>query len=123
MNNRIAVYGFTEEQLVLLKEHMADEYVCKEYDDAVGLISAHCICAIICSEDLDTKSREFLNSFYLDVGENVDEQVIWIDSKTQPPVLEGIYFHYNSLSELLLELDAVLANAENRLMVTRRKGG
>ena len=96
MNNHIAVYGFTEEQLLLLTEHMPDGYVFKKYDDAVGLIGAHCICNIICSEGLDTKSREFLDSFYLDVGENADEQVIWIDSQTKPPVLEGIYFHYNS---------------------------
>lgn len=112
MNDRIAIYGFTEEQLVLLTEHMPERYVHKKYDDAVGLIGAHCICNIICSEDLDSKEREFLDSFYLDVGENADEQVIWIDSKTKPPVLEGIYFHYNSLSELLPELDAVLVRAQ-----------
>ena len=53
MNNRIAVYGFNEEQLVLLMEHMPDGYVYKKCDDAVGLISSHCICTIICSENLD----------------------------------------------------------------------
>ena len=70
MNNRIAVYGFTEEQMLLLTEHMPDGYVYKKYDDAAGLIGTHCICNIICSEGLDAKSRKFLDSFYLDVGEN-----------------------------------------------------
>jgi len=117
MNNRIAVYGFTEEQLVLLTEHTPDGYVCKKYDDAAGLIGSHCICNIICSENLDAKSRKFLDSFYLDVGENVDEQVIWIDSQTKPPVLEGVYFHYNNLEELLPELDEVLIRAQKHYAI------
>ena len=117
MNNRIAVYGFTEEQLLLLTEHMPDGYVYKKYDDAAGLIGAHCICNIICSEALDAKSRKLLDSFYLDVGENFDEHVIWIDPNTYPPVLEGIYFHYNSLSELLLELDEVLIRAQKHYAI------
>ena len=47
MNNRIAVCGFIEEQMVLLIEHIPNGYVCKKYDDAAGLIGAHCICNII----------------------------------------------------------------------------
>lgn len=43
MNNRIAIYGFTEEQLSLFTEHVPDGYVFKKCDDAVGLIGAHCI--------------------------------------------------------------------------------
>ncbi|MBQ7769089.1 MAG: hypothetical protein IJ403_09460 [Oscillospiraceae bacterium] len=117
MNNRIAVYGFTEEQLMLLAEHIPEGYVCKKYDDAVGLIGTHCLCNIICSEGLDTKAREFLDSFYLDVGENADEQVIWIDSQTKPPELEGVYFHYNSLSKLLPELKMVLERAQKHYTI------
>ncbi len=117
MNNRIAIYGFTEEQLSLLLEHIPDGFACKKYDDAAGMISAHCICNIICSKSIDIKSREFLDSFYLDVGENADAQVIWIDPNTKPPVLEGIYFHYNSLSELLPELDKVLERAQKHYTV------
>ena len=117
MNNRFAVYGFTEEQLVLMTEHTPDGYIYKKYDDAVGLIGAHCICNIIYSEGMDTKSREFLDSFYLDVGENADEQVIWIDSQTKPPELEGVYFHYNSLSKLLPELKMVLERAQKHYTI------
>lgn len=117
MNNSIAIYGFAEEQLSLFTEHMPDGYVYKKYDDAVGLIGAHCICNIICSEGIDTESREFLDSFYLDVGENADEQVIWIDSQTKPPELEGVYFHYNSLSKLLPELKMVLERAQKHYTI------
>lgn len=114
MNNSIAIYGFTEEQLSLFAEHMPDGYVYKKYDDAAGLIGAHSICNIICSEGLDNKSREFLDSFYLDVGENADEQVIWIDPQTKPPMLDGVYFQYNNLEELLPELTKVLEKARKR---------
>lgn len=117
MNNRIAVYGFTEEQLVLLTEHMPNGYIYKKYDDAAGLIGAHCICSIIYSENLDVKSREFLNAFYLDVGENANEQLIWIDSQTKPPVLDGIYFHYNNFLELLPELKIVLERARKHYTI------
>jgi len=112
MNNRIAVYGFAEDQLPVLLAHIPDRYVWEKYDNAAGMICAHCICNIVCAEGMDTKSREFLDHFYLDLGENADEQVIWVDSKTKPPVLEGVYFHYNSLSELLPELDVVLDRAQ-----------
>lgn len=117
MNNRIAVYGFTEEQLVLLTEHMPNGYIYKKYDDAAGLIGAHCICNIIYSENLDAKSREFLNAFYLDVGEDADEQLIWIDSQTKPPVLDGIYFHYNNFLELLPELKIVLERSRKHYTI------
>lgn len=119
MNNRIAIYGFTEEQLSLFTEHVPDGYVYKKYDDAAGLIGAHSICNIICSEGLDNKSREFLDSFYLDVGENADEQVIWIDSQTKPPVLDGIYFHYNNFLELLPELKIVLERARKHYTIQK----
>lgn len=117
MNNHIAICGFTEEQRLLFTEHMPDGYVCKKYDDVAGLIGTHCICSIIYSENLDAKSREFLNAFYLDVGENADEQLIWIDSQTKPPVLAGIYFHYNSLWALLLELKMVLERAQKHYTI------
>lgn len=117
MNNRIAVYGFTEEQLLLLTERIPDGYVCKKYDDAAGLIGTHCICNIICSEGLDANSRKFLDSFYLDVAENADEQVIWIDSQTKPPELDGVYFHYNNLEELLPELEVVLERASKHYTI------
>jgi len=117
MKNHIAIYGFTKEQLSLLLAYMPDGYFYKKYDEAVGLIGTHCICSIICSEGIDTKSREFLDSFYLDVGDNVDEQVIWIDSQTKPPELEGVYFHYNSLSKLLPELKMVLERAQKHYTV------
>ena len=94
MNNRIAIYGFTKEQLSLLLAYMPDGYAFIKYDDAAGSIGANCFCTIRCSEGLDTKSREFLNNFYLDVGKNANEQVIWVDSKTKPPALEGVYYHY-----------------------------
>ena len=114
MNNRIAVYGFTEEQLVLFTEHMPDGYVCKKYDDAAGVISAQCVCVVICSEGLDIKSREVLDRFYLDAGANADEQVVWVDSQTKPPVMERVYFHYNNLAELLSELTEVLGRSRKR---------
>ena len=117
MNNHIAIYGFTKEQLSLLLAYMPDGYVFKKVDDASELIGTHGICSIIYSEGIDSKAREFLDNFYLDVGENTDEHVIWIDSKTKPPVLEGVYFQYNNLEELLPELDAVLVKAQKHYTV------
>lgn len=117
MNNQIAIYGFTKEQLSLLLAYMPDGYVFKKVDDASELIGTHGICSIIYSEGIDSKVREFLDNFYLDVGENTDEQVIWIDSKIKPPVLEGIYFHYGSILDLMPELEAVLARASKHYAI------
>ena len=117
MNNHISIYRFTAEQVSLLTAHMPEGYFFRKAADVIELIEAEGICNLICSERMDAKSRRFLDSYYLDVGRNTDTQIIWIDSKTKPPVLEGIYYHYNSLSELLPELDAVLARAQKHFAV------
>ena len=114
MKNHIAIYGFTKEQLSLLLAYMPDGYVFKKVDDASELIGTHGICSIIYSEGIDSKARDFLDNFYLDVGENADAQVIWIDSQTKPPVLDGVYYHYNNLQELLPKLAQVLEKARKR---------
>ena len=117
MNNHIAIYGFTKEQLSLLLAYMPDGYFFRKVTDVTELIAAGRICNIIYSERMNTKSREFLDSFYLDVGENADEQVIWIDSCTKPPVLNGIYYHYDDLLKLLPELKKVLDRAQKHYMI------
>ena len=117
MNNMVFAYGFSEELLAQLQSKVPDKYTLQQTDYAEELIGAHGICNIIYSEGMDPKSRKFLDRFYLDVGENADEQVIWIDSNAKPPVLDGVYFHYNNLEELLPELDAVLVRAQKHYTV------
>jgi hypothetical protein len=119
MNKRISIYGFSGEQLLQLMAHMPDGYVCKEYDDPIELVAEHGLCVIICAEGMDRKARGFLDNFYSEVGENIDEQVIWVDSQTKLPVLEGKHFYYNGLSELLPELDKVLARAQKHYAIQR----
>ena len=119
MNNHISIYGFTTEQISLLTAHMPDGYFFRKAADAIELIEAEGICSLICSERMDANFRKFLDSYYLDIGENADKQIIWLDSKTKPPVLEGVYFHYNSLSELLPELDEVLHRAQKHYSIQK----
>lgn len=117
MKNEVIIYGFTKEQLSLLLAYMPDGYVFKAVDDVIELIGVHGILSVIFSENMDSDARKMLDNFFLDVGENADEQVIWIDSLNKPPVLEGIYFHYNNLLELLPELDMVLERAQKHYTV------
>lgn len=117
MNNHIAIFGFTKEQLSLLMAYMPDGYFFEKVEDVTELLAIHGFCSIIYSEGMNTKSRALLDNFYLDVAANTDEQVIWIDSQTKPPVLEGIYFHYNNLLELLPELDNVLDRAQKHYTI------
>ena len=117
MNNHITFYGFTREQMSLLISYMPDGYFFEKAEDVTELIAAHKVCHFIQSEGMDTKSRALLDSFYLDLGRNADEQVIWIDSQTKPPVLDGVYFHYNNLEELLPELAQVLERARKRYTI------
>ena len=117
MNNQIAIYGFTKEQLSLLLAYMPDGYFFEKVEDLTELLATHGFCSIIYSEGMNAKSRELLDNFYLDVDANTDEHVIWIDSKTKPLVLEGIYFHYDSILDLLPELEAVLARASKHYTI------
>ena len=114
MNNHIVIYGVTKEQLSLLLAYMPDGYFFEKVEDLTELLAIHGFCSIIYSEGMNAKSRELLDNFYLDVDVNADEQVIWIDSQTKPPVLDGVYFHYNNLKELLPELAKVLERARKR---------
>ena len=114
MNNHIVIYGVTKEQLSLLLAYMPDGYFFEKVEDLTELLAIHGFCSIIYSEGMNAKSRELLDNFYLDIDVNADEQVIWIDSQTKPPVLDGVYFHYNNLEELLPELAEVLERARKR---------
>ena len=117
MKNHIAIYGFTKEQLSLLLAYMPDGYFLEKVEDLTELLATHGFCGIIYSEGMNAKSRELLDGFYLDADANIAEQVIWIDSKIKPPVLEGIYFHYGSILDLLPELEAVLARASKHYAI------
>lgn len=117
MNNHITFYGFTMEQMSLLISYMPDGYFFEKVEDVTELIATHRVCHFINSEGMNASSRELLDSFYLDVGENVEAQVIWIDSQTKPPVLEGVYYHYDDLLKLLPELKKVLDRAQKHYMI------
>lgn len=117
MKNHIAIYGFTKEQLSLLLAYMPDGYFFEKVEDVTDLIASNRICCFVNSEGIDANSRELLDSFFLDVGENADAQVIWIDSQTKPPVLEGVYYHYDDLLKLLPELKKVLDRAQKHYMI------
>ena len=117
MKNHIAIYGFTKKQLSLLLAYMPDGYFFEKVEDVTDLIASNRICCFVNSEGIDANSRELLDSFFLDVGENTDAQVIWIDSQTKPPVLEGVYYHYDDLLKLLPELKKVLDRAQKHYMI------
>ena len=117
MKNHIAIYGFTKEQLSLLLAYMPDGYFFEKVEDVTDVIASNRICCFVNSEGMDANSRELLDSFFLDVGENADAQVIWIDSQTKPPVLEGVYYHYDDLLKLLPELKKVLDRAQKHYMI------
>ena len=117
MDRIISAYGLGPEQLDLLAATLPERYILKRLEDTVELIGTHGICSIIYSEGMDSKDRDFLDNFYFDVCKNTDEQVIWIDSNTKPPVLDRVYFHYNNLEELLPELDTVLARAQKHYTI------
>ena len=112
MRYKIAAYGLTEQQLMLLEAALQEEYEPVIAECVTDLIVTDAMCCILDVAALSEDSVRTLLAYYMDVGDRLDETVVWLGDADLPELPS--FVRCDSFPELLTELENILSRAQKR---------
>ena len=112
MRHTIAAYGLAEQQFILLEAALPETHELVEAECVTDLIVTDVTCAIIESSSLDKNALNTLLAYYMDMGDRLDETVVWLGDVALPDL--SSFVRCDSFLDLLTELDSILARAQVR---------
>lgn len=112
MRYKIAAYGLTEQQLMLLEAALQKEYEPVIAECVTDLIVTDAMCCILDVAALSEDSVRTLLAYYMDVGDRLDETVVWLGDADLPELPS--FVRCDSFPELLTELENILSHAKDR---------
>ena len=112
MNNTIITYGFSDEQSVLLESALAGEYEVTPIVCITDLIVTDAVCTVVNAQTLSKEGMRALLAYYMDVGDLLDETVVWIGD-TELPDLPS-FAHCDDYLQLILNCEQIITQAQNR---------
>lgn len=112
MRHKIAAYGLAEQQLILLEAALPETYELVAAECVTDLIVTGATCTIIEPSSLDKNALNTLLAYYMDVGDRLDETVVWLGNVELPDL--SSFVCCDSFLKLLTELDSILARAQIR---------
>ena len=112
MKNIIITYGLTAEHQELLQATVPEEYEVYVAECVTDLIVTDAMCCILDVAALSEDSVRTLLAYYMDVGDRLDETVVWLGDADLPELLSFVCC--GSFLELLTELENILSRAQNR---------
>ena len=121
MRHKIAAYGLAEQQFILLEAALPETHELVEAECVTDLIVTDVTCAIIESSSLDKNALNTLLAYYMDVGDRLDETVVWLGNVELPDLPS--FVRCDSFLDLLTELDSILARSQVRYDTMQMYGG
>lgn len=112
MKYKIAVYGLTNDQELLLKAALPEEYELVIAECVTDLIVTNAVCTVIDAANMGENALRVLLSYYMDVGDRLGETVIWLGNADLPELSSFVLC--DSFLNLLTELDSILDCAQVR---------
>lgn len=112
MNNIIIAYGLLEEQRTLLESALSEEYDISTLDCITDLIVTDAICTVINAEKLSEAGMRTLLAYYMDVGNCLDETVVWLGNVDLPKLPSFVQFE--NYLQLLLNCEQTIKQAQSR---------
>ena len=112
MKNIIIAYGLTAEHQELLQATVPEEYEVYVAECVTDLIVTDAMCCILDVAALSEDSVRTLLAYYMDVGDRLDETVVWLGDADLPELPS--FVRCGSFLELLTELENILSRAQNR---------
>lgn len=112
MNHAVMHYGLTTEQAMLLGVALPQGYELSAGECVTDLIVTNVICTIIDTSQINRDIMNVLLAYYLDVGEQLDETVVWLGNIAIPDLPS--FVRCESFLELLTELESIVAQAQCR---------
>lgn len=112
MKNIIIAYGLTAEHQELLQATVPEEYEVFVAECVTDLIVTDAMCCTLDVAALSEDSVRTLLAYYMDVGDRLDETVVWLGSADLPDLQS--FVRCGCFLELLTELENILSRAQNR---------
>ena len=112
MKNDVITYGFTNEQLSLLMEHIPDGYELTIAECVTDLIVTDAVCTVIVPQNMGEDAVRSLLAYYMDVGDRLDETVVWL-GKVELPNLPS-FVRCDDFLQLLINCKEIVARAKCR---------
>ena len=112
MNNIIITYGLPKDQISLLEAALPETFELVLAECVTDLIVTDATCTIIESSSLDKNALNTLLAYYMDVGDRLDETVVWL-GKVEIPNLPS-FVRCDDFLQLLINCKEIVARAKCR---------
>ena len=121
MDHKIAVFGLTEEQISHLATALPEGYEVTSAECVTDLIVTDAVCCLVEASKMSKDALNTLLAHYIDVGDRLDETVIWLGAAEIPE--RPPFVRCDSFLDLLTDLDGILAQAQTRYDTMQMYGG
>ncbi len=121
MKYKIAVYGLTNDQEVLLEATLPEDYELTTAECVTDLIVTGAVCTVIDATNMGEDALRTLLAYYMDVGNQLSETVVWLGDVELPDL--SSFVRCDSFLDLLTELDSILTRAQVRYDTMQMYGG
>ncbi len=112
MKNDVITYGFTNEQLSLLMEHIPDGYELITAECVTDLIVTNAVCTLIDAANMGEDALRSLLAYYMDVGDQLSETVVWLGDVELPNLPS--FVRCDDFLQLLLKCKEIVEQAQCR---------
>lgn len=112
MRHKIAAYGLAEQQLILLEAALPETHQLVEAECVADLIVTDATCIIIGPSSLDKNALNTLLAYYMDVGDRLDETVVWLGDVVLPNLPS--FVRCDNFLDMLTELESILSGVQVR---------
>ena len=112
MDHKIAVFGLTEEQISHLAAALPEGYEVTKAECVTDLIVTDAVCCVVDASKMSKDAMNTLLPHYMDVGDRLDETVVWLGEAEIPEQLP--FVRCDSFLDLLTDLDGILEQAQTR---------
>ena len=121
MDNLIITCGLTAEQQELLQAAVPEGYGVSAAECITDLIVTDAMCCILDVAVLNEDSIRTLLAYYMDVGDRLDETVVWLGSADLPDLPS--FVRCGCFLDLLTDLGRILSRAKVRYDTMQMYGG
>lgn len=112
MSHKITTHGLTEQQLMLLEAALPEDYELTTAECVTDLIVTDAVCTVIVPQNMGEDAVRSLLAYYMDVGDQLDETVVWLGDIEFPDLPS--FVRCDDFLQLLLNCKDIVSKARSR---------
>ena len=111
MNKTVITYGVMNDHQLLLIEALSNAYHVTAANCTTDLIVTDAVCSVINADALSEESIRALLAYYMDVGDILDETVVWLGNVELPKLPS--FTHCKNYLEFLINCKKIIRQAQD----------